>query len=103
VCIYRQVYIILPGPKIPYTPGWHHSLSPFGAPLPGHAIPKSKHAPGALGYVTPVMQSYVNIVDHWVWLEYLWFKRETVSANRAKTEWVPLDLPEQWDLWYEYD
>ncbi len=107
----REKWFAIGAEQVFYEPGWHQN---YGAPVGYTALasrygrnkPARPPVPTNLGRVTPVEFKPVNWFDHWIWLEhYLEFYDSSTSYPGAPTDslWRHFVMPEQWNLWHEYD
>ena len=105
----RAQMVAIPGAvPIPYEQGWSHSLQFSSMPAPpSHRYPGGKPAVKTNrngGMVTQVIPKAVNWYDHWIWFEY--YLQHTLmdhGTRNGRTAWHHYPMPEQWNLWHEYD
>lgn len=93
---------------IPYEQGWSRNIQFSSMSVQtNHRYPGGKSAAKQKrneGMVIPVELKAVNWYDHWIWLEhYLQHNLMDIGSRGARTRWQHYPMPEQWNLFHEYD
>lgn len=108
----RAKYFATGAEKVFYEPGWHHNInSPqgFTGAFPMTASGRRHTAPARsanMGKVTPVTLAPVNWFDSWIWLEHYlvcYDSSNNYPGAPRNSRWRHFSLPEQWNVWHEYD
>jgi hypothetical protein len=105
----RGKWIATGHPDIPYKADWMYNQ--FGHPpvnLPAHRGMRNRvQTPTTKsegGMVTPVRVEGINWYDHWIWFDwYLQMRESNQIGLSGKTFWRHFAMPEQWNLWHEYE
>jgi hypothetical protein len=101
----RQQWVATGDAKVPFTPGWTYSTI-LAAPMPGTLRRAKTPPPSTSDMVTPVIAKNVNHEDCWIWLEpFLEYYVEDRNNNNGtwRPQWRHFSMPQQWNLFHEYD